>query len=162
MKRTFWLAAGLCAAGYLGAAVAQEQAMGRNIDAIKFTATPGLPDCARNAVLDGDPAKGPSIILGRIAAGCTVPWHWHTPNEHLMMVSGRARVETKHGKPIVLGAGGFAKLPARHIHEFRCLSDCQMYVQADGPFDIHYVNAKGEEIAPEAALKSVQAAAKRR
>ena len=31
--------------------------------------TPGLPDCARNAVMSGDPSTGPSIILGKIAAG---------------------------------------------------------------------------------------------
>jgi len=147
-----------------GTASAQEHdpAVGRNMAELKFVAFPGLPSCAVNAVLSGDPAKGPSIILGKIAAGCTVPWHWHTPTEQLMMVSGTARVETKDAKPFVLKAGGYAELPPRHVHQFRCVSDCVMYVHADGPFDIHYVDGQGMEIAPEAALKRRQSAAMRR
>jgi len=158
-----WIAAGLSLAAFAGPALAQghDPAMGRNLDQIEFAPTPGLPDCARNAVLSGDPTKEPSIILAKIASGCTVPWHWHTPNEHLMMVSGAARIETKGAKPIVLKAGGFAKLAGRHVHRFRCTSDCVMYVQAEGPFDIHYVDERGMEIAPEAALKTTQTARQR-
>ena len=146
-----------------GASLAQapDHAVGRNLTEMNFVALPGLPGCALNAVQSGDPAKGPSIILAKIASGCTVPWHWHTPNEHLMMVSGTARVEPREGKAIVLKEGGFAHLPPRHVHQFTCLSDCVMYVQADGPFDIHYVDAQGKEIAPEAALKAVQSAQRR-
>ena len=78
-----------------------------------------------------------------------------------MMVSGTARVEPKDGKPIVLKEGGFAHLAPRHVHRFTCVSDCLMYVQADGPFDIHYVDAQGMEIPPEAALKAAQTAGRR-
>ena len=125
-----------------GTALAQghEHSVGRNLPDVEFTVTPGLPDCARNAVMSGDPSKGPSIILGKLAAGCTVRWHWHTPNEHLMLVSGRARLEPKDGKPFTLDAGGYAMMPARHVHQFRCLDDCVMYVHSDGAFDIHYVD----------------------
>ncbi len=125
-----------------GTALAQghEYSVGRNLPDVEFTVTPGLPDCARNAVMSGDPSKGPSIILGKLAAGCTVRWHWHTPNEHLMLVSGRARLEPKDGKPFTLEAGGYAMMPARHVHQFRCLDDCVMYVHSDGAFDIHYVD----------------------
>jgi quercetin dioxygenase-like cupin family protein len=141
--RQLWIAAGLSLAACAGTAFAQMQghAIGQNLGDITFAPTPGLPHCARNAVLSGDPAKGPSIILGKIAAGCTVPWHWHTPNEHLMLVSGRARIEPRDAKPFVLEAGGFAKMPSRHVHQFSCLNDCMMYVQSDGPFDIHFVDA---------------------
>ena len=140
--KPLWIAAGFSLAAYAGTAFAQmhEHAMGKNLGDIKFATTPGLPDCAQNAVLSGDPAKGPSIILGKIAAGCTVRWHWHTPNEHLMLVSGRARLEHRDGKPFTLEAGGYAMMPARHVHQFSCLSDCVMYVHSDGPFDIHYVD----------------------
>jgi hypothetical protein len=34
------------------------------------------------------------------AAGCVVPWHWHTPTEHMMIVSGtsaRAASVSSHG-----------------------------------------------------------------
>src|SRR5947209_1557682 len=63
-------------------------AVGRSVSEMKFVTFPGLPECGRNAVLSGDPAQGPSIILAKISSGCTVPWHWHSPNEELMMVSG--------------------------------------------------------------------------
>jgi hypothetical protein len=37
------------------------------------------------------------VIFGKGTAGCRVPWHWHTPTEQLMMVTGRAKVEMKDG-----------------------------------------------------------------
>lgn len=161
---TLSIAAGLSLALYAGTGLTQKphDAMGRNLGDITFAPTPGLPECAQNAVLSGDPAKGPAILLAKIKAGCTVPWHWHTPEEHLIMVSGSARLESRDGKPFVLKSGGFATMPAKHVHQFRCLKDCVMYVQADAPFDIHYVDDKGMEIPPEAALKTKQKAAMRR
>lgn len=143
-------------------AQSHDHPVGRNLPDVKFVALPGLPDCALNAVQSGDPAKGPSIILAKIASGCTVPWHWHTPDEHLMMVSGSARLESRDGKPFVLKAGGFATMPGKHVHQFRCLKECVMYVQSDAPFDIRYVDDKGTEISPEAALKTKRKAAMRR
>jgi quercetin dioxygenase-like cupin family protein len=88
-----------------------------------------------------------------MSAGCAIPWHWHTPSEHLMMVNGAARVEMKEGKPLTLRAGGFVMLPSHHIHQFRCEQDCMVYIYSDTAFDIHYVNAKGAEIPAADALK---------
>jgi quercetin dioxygenase-like cupin family protein len=145
-----------------GLAQSHDPAVGLNLADVKFVALPGLPGCALNAVQSGDPATGPSIILAKIAAGCTVPWHWHTPDEHLMMVSGSARLESRHAKPFVLKAGGFARMPGKHVHQFRCLEDCVMYVQSGAPFDIHYVDAHGREISPQTALRKPGAAPARR
>ena len=78
------------------AAAAQAPAaapMERNLADMKFAPVPGMPTCALGAVQSGDPGKGPSIIASRISAGCVIPWHWHTPNEHLMLASGVARLE---------------------------------------------------------------------
>jgi len=107
-------------------------------------------------VQSGDPAKGPSIILAKVAAGCSIPWHWHTPNEHLMIVSGAARLEMKDGKPLTLQAGGFAMMPSRHVHQFRCDRPCVLYIYSDVALDIHYVDGKGKEISPAEALKAVK------
>jgi quercetin dioxygenase-like cupin family protein len=134
---------------------------GRNIAQMKFVRFPGLPTCVRGSVQSGDPTKGPSIILARMAAGCSVPWHWHTPNEHLMMVSGVARVEMKGGKPLTLRAGGFAQMPAHHVHRFRATTPCTLFVYSDAAFDIHYVNTQGKEISPGDALKAVRERAAR-
>ena len=69
-----------------------------------------------------------------------------------MIVSGVARLETKDGKPLTLRAGGFALMPSRHVHRFRCTSSCVLYVYSDAAFDIHYVDGNGKEISPDTAV----------
>jgi quercetin dioxygenase-like cupin family protein len=128
----------------------------QNVAEMKFVAFPGMPTCASGSVQNGDPTKGPSILLAKMAAGCVFPWHWHTPNEHLMMVSGTGRMEMKDGKPVTLRPGGFAMMPSRHVHQFGCSAACSLYVYSDGAFDMHYVDAQGQEISPEAALMAVK------
>ena len=132
------------------------QAPGQNVDEMKFGPVPGLPTCATVSVQNGDPSKGASILLAKITSGCSIPWHWHTPNEHLMLVKGVARVEMKDGKPMTLREGGFALMPARHVHQFVCETACLLYVYSDVAFDIHYVDAQGKEIPPADALKQVK------
>jgi mannose-6-phosphate isomerase-like protein (cupin superfamily) len=159
MRRQFCLFALsliLTAAGYAQGQEMTQQAAGRNVTAMKLTTIPGLPTCVKGSVENGDPTKGPSIIFAEIPTGCQIPWHWHTPNEHLMIVSGAARVEMKDGAPVTLEAGGFALMPSQHVHQFRCERACQLYIYADAAFDIHYVDAQGNEIAPPDALKAVK------
>ena len=130
-------------------------AVGENVGNTKFNPFPGLPKCTPGSVKSGDPGKGPSILLAKADTGCTVPWHWHSANEHLMMVKGAARVDMRSGKPITLQAGGYAMLPGKHVHQFVCTSSCLFYVHSDGPLDIHYVDKDGDEIPPDKALQSV-------
>jgi quercetin dioxygenase-like cupin family protein len=140
------------------AATARAQEMspsGRNVVEMKMTTMPNLPTCITGSVQSGDPAKGPSIIFSKASTGCSIPWHWHTPTEHVMIVSGIARFEMKDGKTLTLRPGGFAMLPPRHVHQFRCQQACQMYIYSDAAFDIHYVNAQGNEIPAADALKAV-------
>jgi quercetin dioxygenase-like cupin family protein len=133
-----------------------EAAPGRNMAEMKFVTFPGLPTCATGSVQNGDPTKGPSVILIKSAAGCTVPWHWHTPNENLMIVSGVAKVEMKDGKALTLRAGGYANMPSQHVHQFHSSVACAFFIYSDGAFDIHYVDAQGKEIPPADALKAVK------
>ncbi|HEU4872987.1 MAG TPA: cupin domain-containing protein [Pyrinomonadaceae bacterium] len=127
---------------------------GQNITEMKFTNVPGLPTCVVGSVQNGDPTKGPSIIFAQIDTGCVIPWHWHTPSEHLMMVSGIARIEMKDRTPLTLESGGYALMPSRHVHQFRCNRTCSLYIYSDAAFDIHYLDAQGNEISTEEALKS--------
>ena len=126
---------------------------------VKFDKVPGAPDCLTAAVQDGDPAHGASVFVLKFAAGCTVPWHWHTPNEQLMMVIDTASFQMKDGKAVLLRARGHGLAPSHHVHRFGCASPCTAFLRSDGPFDIHYVDAAGTEIPPEQALKSAPAAA---
>jgi quercetin dioxygenase-like cupin family protein len=136
----------------------QEQSMqtpGKNQAEMTFVSFPGMPTCATGAVQSGDPATGPSIILAKLGAGCSIPWHWHTPNEHLMMVTGVGNLEMKDGKPVALRVGAFALMPAHHVHRFRCSGQCTLFLYSDVAYDMHYVDAQGTELSPEAALKAV-------
>jgi quercetin dioxygenase-like cupin family protein len=112
----------------------------------------GLPACVTMAVESGDPSKGPSVIVFKGTAGCVIPWHWHTPTEHVMIVSGSAKVEMKGGSSATLGPGGYAMMPSKHVHQFTCTSACSAFVNSDAAFDIHYLDANGKEISPDAAL----------
>lgn len=143
--------------GLPAAAAAQAPgAIGRNLTDQTFAPTPGLPTCAAAAVQSGNPLDGPSIILARIAAGCVIPWHWHTPNEHLMLASGVARLQMKDGAPFTLRSGGFALMATKHVHQFTCEQACVLYVYSDTAFDTHYVNEQGGEITAAEALAMVK------
>ena len=120
----------------------------------KFMNVPGLPTCTKSVVLSGDPSKGASLMLIKAATGCVVPWHWHTPAEHLMFVSGRGKGEMKDGSPVMLHAGDYLSLPGKGVHQFTCVAACTFFLTSDGIFDIHYVDAAGKEISPDEALKS--------
>ena len=137
---------------FLAAAFGQGMGVVKKMSENAFTPIPGLPSCMTGAVQSGDPAKGPSVMLGKGAAGCLIPWHWHTPTEQVMLVSGSARLEMKGGKSEQLGPGSYAMLPGKHIHQFTCTSACTLFVSSDAAFDIHYVDANGKEIPAEKVL----------
>ena len=134
-------------------ASADDMGVARKMSDNKFAPLPGLPKCATLAVESGDPTKGPSVILFKATAGCMFPWHWHTPTEQVMIVSGSAKVEMKDsGASTVLSAGGYAMMPGKHVHQFTCTAACSAFVSSDATFDIHYVDSSGGEITPDQAL----------
>ena len=131
-------------------------AAGKTMEQAIFGGVPGLPTCMTGAVESGDPTKGASIILGKGEKGCVIPWHWHTPIESVMMVSGSARMEMKDGSAANLKAGGFAEMPSHHVHQFTCTSACVLFIHSDGAFDMHYVDGQGKDLTPDEALKKVK------
>jgi len=147
----------LGAAAVAASAPAQAKDTGQMIamtpQTMKFTAVPGLPSCATAATLRGDPRSGPAWVLLKLASGCRVPWHWHTPNEDLVVISGQGTLEMKDGKPLPFVPGAYTSLPSHHVHRASCTRTCLLFDIADGAFDIHYVDASGEEISADQALK---------
>ena len=120
----------------------------------KFGNLPVLPKCATISPANGDPSKGAATIMAKVAAGCVIPWHWHTAREQLMFVTGTAKVDMKDGAPARLHSGDFINLPSKNVHQFTCLAACTFFLATDGAFDIHYVDAGGNEISMEDALKA--------
>ncbi len=143
------------------AALASEQepagtSVARNMSALKFGPVPGMPTCLSGAVEHGDPMKGAGLVIAKLASGCSIPWHWHTAGEYVMVVSGKGEMEMKDATSEMLTAGGFARLPPHHIHQFTCKAKCTLFIYSDAAFDIHYANAEGNEIPAEDALKAVK------
>jgi len=128
----------------------------------KFGAIPNAPECFTIAVEKGDPGTGPSVILAKFAPGCVAPFHWHTPSETVMAVSGSLEVQMKDDKALVAHHGDFVYMPGHHIHRATCLGStpCMAFLSSDAAFDIHWVDAAGKEIPLEAALKNAKPATK--
>ena len=103
----------------------------------------------------GDAAKGPSIVVERWSLGCVIPWHWHTPNEHVMIVSGTLNFEIKGKTPTQVKAGDFILIPSRQISQAKCISTqpCIDFLYTDAAFDVHFVDPEGKEISADEALK---------
>ena len=85
-----------------------------------------------------------------------VPREMKTAASQHALRSGNGTADMKDGKPVALSAGAYVQMPAKHIHQFTCRSSCILYLYSDGAFDIHYVDAKGGEIMPDAALTAVK------
>jgi len=155
-----------------------EHGVARNASEMKPGPITGLPTCIQGSPQAGDPSTGGFVLYAKGKAGCTIPFHWHTANERLIIVSGTALMSmregdttqgdtaqgdttTKHdmvkgmkqGAPVALKAGGFVELPAKHVHQLKCTDTCTLYVLSDGKFDIHYVDPDGKEIPPDQAMK---------
>jgi quercetin dioxygenase-like cupin family protein len=124
-----------------------------NPQTLKFEPIPNMPACATAAILRGNPRSGPAWVLLKLASGCRVPWHWHTANESLVIISGRGTLAMKDGPPLQFAPGAYAALPSRHTHQASCARSCLLFSIADAAFDIHYVDASGEDISLEKALK---------
>src|SRR5947208_11992606 len=73
--------------------------------------------CSANGIETGDPAKTSSIAVEKFSPGCAIPWHWHTPNEHVMMVSGTFAFEIQGDKPVEVKAGDFVYIPSHRISQ---------------------------------------------
>jgi quercetin dioxygenase-like cupin family protein len=130
----------------------------------KFGAIPNAPKCFTVAVERGDPNAGPSVLLARFAAGCVAPFHWHTPSETVMVVSGSLELQMKDAKAFVAHHGDYVYMPGRDVHRATCLGSapCLVFLSSDGIFDIHWVDAAGQEIPLETALKNAKATKKPR
>jgi mannose-6-phosphate isomerase-like protein (cupin superfamily) len=120
---------------------------------VKYIPIPDMPACATAAILRGDPRTGPAWVYLKLDSGCRVPWHWHSANETLVVISGKGTIEMKDGPTIPLTPGAYAALPSHHQHQSICTRSCLFFNAADDAFDIHYMDPAGNEISLEEALK---------
>ena len=96
-----------------------------------------MPDGCRIAVLHGDPAKPGADVFFKLPAGESVPVHWHTSAERMILVSGEMRVTYEGQAPATLTAGTYAYGPPRLEHDATCVSDedCVLFIAFEEPVD---------------------------
>ena len=125
-----------------------------NSGQLTFGSAPYLPSCLTMAPEHGDPSKGAFTLLLKFASGCSVPMHWHSAAEELMLVSGSGKMQTQDGKTSPVDRSGFVYIPPKHPHAFTCVTACTAFLSGAGAFDIHYMDKSGNEIPPEQALST--------
>ena len=160
MHRVFFLFALFC---FTAVAVAQESGgpvAPNKLAAAKFVTLPNVPDCFTVAVERGDPGKGPSSVMVKMAPACDSRTHWHSADASVLAVSGATRLEIKGEKTLTMLGGDFVFMPTHHIHGETCAgtTPCVFFVELYGPFDVHYVDTAGKEIPPEEALRNAKKA----
>jgi hypothetical protein len=124
-----------------GPAVAEDAAMGtiKSLSSVRFSPDKDVK-CLSSALETGDPTRGPSTFILKAPPGCVVPWHYHTAEEQLIIISGRVLAEMPGHPSTRLGAGGFAMMEGHMPHQFTCQgkSPCVMVVAFDRAYDIYW------------------------
>ena len=69
------------------------------------------------------------------------------------MLSGSGTADMKGMPATMMKPGDFLFLGSRGIHRFHAITAVELFDISDAPFDIHYVDAAGKEIAVADAIK---------
>lgn len=98
---------------------------------------PFLPKGCALAVLHGDPAKDNLDVFFKVPAKSTIPMHWHTSAERMVLVAGELHVAYEGQKKAVLKRGTYAYGPAQRPHEGYCASavPCILFIAFESPLD---------------------------
>lgn len=98
---------------------------------------PFLPKGCAIAVLHGDPAKDNVDVFFKVPAKSTIPLHWHTSAERMLMVAGELHVTYDGQKKAVLKPGTYAYGPAKRPHKGFCASPgpCVLFIAFESPLD---------------------------
>ncbi|MGQ0645624.1 MAG: cupin domain-containing protein [Elusimicrobiota bacterium] len=96
-----------------------------------------IPQGCEIAVLHGDPAKPNADIFFKVPANFTIPHHWHSSAERMVLVSGELTVTYDGQKPATLKPGMYAYGPAKLPHKATCGKGdpCVLFIAFDGPID---------------------------
>ena len=121
-------------------APAPEQAVTRTAHDAQLTwgpCPPFLPKGCGIAVLHGDPAKDNVDVFLKVPAKSTLPLHWHTSAERMVLVAGELQVTYDGQKAVVLRPGTYAYGPAKRPHKGFCASavPCVLFIAFESPLD---------------------------
>lgn len=96
-----------------------------------------IPKGCEIAVLHGDPSKPNVDVFFKVPANFTIPSHWHTSAERMVLVSGEMDVTYEGQKTITLKTGTYAYGPAKLPHKAVCAkgAPCVLFIAFESPLD---------------------------
>jgi quercetin dioxygenase-like cupin family protein len=96
-----------------------------------------MPTGCALTVLRGDPAKPNADVFFKVPAGSTLPRHWHTSAERMVLIAGELHVTFAGQPPAVLKPGTYAYGPAKRAHGGACVSatPCILFIAFEAPVD---------------------------
>ena len=96
-----------------------------------------IPDGCEIAVLNGDPAKNNLDIFFKVPGDFHIPYHKHTSQERMVLVSGILDVTYDNHEKAIIHAGEYAFGPAQLPHSAYCHKgdDCVLYIGFVAPLD---------------------------
>jgi quercetin dioxygenase-like cupin family protein len=126
-----------------------EQALTQTADDVQLKwgpCPPFLPNGCAIAVLHGDPAKDNVDVFFKVPAKSTIPIHWHTSAERMVLVAGELHVTYDGQKMVILKPGTYAYGPAKRTHSGFCASSdpCVLFIAFESPLDAFPVEDKGK------------------
>lgn len=118
----------------------REQALALTFDdsAVEWGPCPAfMPKGCELAVLHGDAAKPNADIFLKVPSESTLPHHWHTSAERMILVSGELHVTYDGQGTQVLKRGSYGYVPAKLPHTGFCAKGdpCVLFIAFEGPVD---------------------------
>lgn len=105
---------------------------------LKWTPAPAfMPEGTELSVLHGVPSKKNADAFFRMQPKATIPSHWHTSAERMILISGELHVTYEGQEKIILKTGNYAYGPAKLSHEAFCASEtpCVLFIAFEAPVD---------------------------
>ena len=98
---------------------------------------PFLPKGCGVAVLHGDPAKDNVDVFFKVPAKSTLPPHFHSSADRMVLVAGELHVTYEGQAKAVLKPGTYAYGPAKLPHKGFCASavPCILFIAFESPLD---------------------------
>jgi quercetin dioxygenase-like cupin family protein len=90
----------------------------------------------------GDPRKGASGILVKLAGDAEIPVRVHTSAYHAVVISGTWLHGFGDEPPVAIAPGGYWFQPAKRPHVDRCQAgeECIILIHSAGKFDVRYLD----------------------
>lgn len=98
-----------------------------------------IPKGCEIAVLHGDPSKNNADVFFKVPGGFSIPEHWHSSAERMVLVSGELRVTYEGQDPVTLKPGMYAYGPAKRPHKADCAKGdpCVLFIAFESAVDAH-------------------------